>query len=54
MEVNLEETKNQWIEKGRNSALFEVAKNMASQGYSIEQISQVTGFSIADIRQILD
>jgi predicted transposase/invertase (TIGR01784 family) len=42
------------LEEAVNNALFEVAKRMSLQGDSIEKISQITGLSVADIKQLLD
>ena len=40
--------------QGRDEALMEVAKVMSDKGCDIDLISQVTGLSTADIKNILD
>lgn len=54
LEAKLAEAKQDGIAEGRKLALFEVAKNMAASGCTLELISQVTGLSIADIKCVLD
>lgn len=54
LQDKLNEAREKGVIEGRQLALFEVAKNMAVNGYSMEQIFQVTGLTMADIKCVLD
>ena len=49
LESKLAEVKQDGIAEGRKLTLFEMAKRMSTKGCSMELISEVTGFSLADI-----
>ena len=54
LQDKLNETKEKGMAEGKRLTLFEVAKNMVVNGYSMEQVFQVTGFTMADIKCVLD
>lgn len=54
LQDKLEEARQNGIAEGRETTLLEVAKNMSSSGCTLELISQVTGLSTTDIKQLLD
>lgn len=50
----LNAAKQDGVAEGRELALFEVAKAMSENGCEVTLISRVTGFSMADIKCVLD
>lgn len=54
LQNKLDEARQNGIAEGRELTLFEVAKSMSSSGCTLELISQVTGLSVTDIKQLLD
>ena len=48
------EIRQEGFAEGMERRNLEIAKIMSTQGYTLEQISQVTNLSITDIKSVLD